>query len=144
MSGFLGTKAAPLYDVNLILQIIILIILVSGRKFAKDKKLIIHGRTMTTLLVLHTLAIVLIMIPSFITNFGALLTVSDPRAIITWIHTIVGSSVEVIGVYLVTKWRFQPKALAVCVKNKKFMKPTFILWGLSATLGIVFYLVYYL
>ena len=144
MPGLLGTKATPLYDINLLLQIIILIILIVGRKLAKDKKLLTHGRAMAALLVLHTLAILLIMIPSFLINFGALVRISDPRVIITWIHAIVGSSAEAIGVYLVSKWRFQPKALAVCVKNKKFMQLTFMLWGLSATLGIIFYLVYYL
>ena len=144
MLGFLGTKASPQYVINLILQITILILLIIGRRLAKDRKLLTHGRAMGTLLVLHTVAILLIMFPSFVINFSALGHISDPKVIVTWIHIIVGSSTEALGVFLVSKWRFQPKSVADCAKRRKFMQPTFTLWALSATLGIIFYAVYYL
>ena len=111
---------------------------------AKDKRLLTHGKTMAALLLLHSTAILLIMIPSFLVNFGALKYVSDPRVIITWIHATVGILTEALGVFLVSKWRFRPKNVATCATRRKFMIPTFTLWGLSAILGIVFYAIYYL
>lgn len=144
MPGFLGTAASVQADINLILQITILILLLVGRRLAKNKKLLVHGRTMGVLLVLHTAAILMIMIPSFLANRGALGQISDPRVIVTWIHAVLGSSAEVLGVFLVSKWGFQSKAVKTCVTRKKYMNPTFALWGLSAILGIAFYVVYYL
>lgn len=99
---------------------------------------------MTTLVTLHSVAIALIMIPSFLINFSALKYIFDPRVIITWIHAIVGTSAEALGVYLVYKWRFKPQSVVACVTRKKYMIPAFTLWGFSATLGIVFYALYYL
>lgn len=144
MTGLLGTEASALHDINLILQITILILLVIGRKFAKDKRLLNHGKAMGLLLALHTITILLIMIPSFLTNFGSLGHISDPRVIVTWMHVTLGASAEVLGVFLVSKWGFQPKRLSSCSTRRKYMKPTFALWGFSAVLGIVFYIVYYL
>jgi uncharacterized membrane protein YozB (DUF420 family) len=144
MLGFLGTEAGMQYDANLILQIAVLVLLVIGRRLAKNKKLLTHGRAMGTLLILHTIAILLVMIPSFLINFGSLRNISDPRVIITWIHIILGTSAEALGVFLVSKWRFQPKSVAACVKRGHLMKSTFTLWALSAILGIAFYAVYYL
>ena len=144
MLGFLGTGAGVQYDANLILQIAILVLLVIGRRLAKNRKLLTHGKAMGALLLLHTIAILLAMLPSFLTNFGSLRNISDPRVIITWIHIILGTSAEALGVFLVSKWRFQPKSVAACVKRGSLMKSTFILWTLSAVLGIVFYIVYYL
>ncbi len=144
MPGFLGTGASVQTDTNLILQIAILILLLVGRRLAKNKRLLVHGRVMGVLLVLHTVAILLIMIPSFLNNFNALGQISDPRVIVTWIHAVLGSSTEVLGIFLVTRWGFKPKSLQACVMRKKYMNPTFALWGLSAILGIAFYVAYYL
>jgi len=144
MSGLFGTKASSLIDVNLILQIAIIIILIVGRRLAKSKKFFTHGRVMASLVILHSVAIALIMIPSFLINFSALKSIFDPRVIITWIHAIVGTSAEALGVYLVYKWGFKPQSVAACATRKKYMMPAFALWGLSATLGIVFYALYYL
>ncbi len=144
MSGFFGTKATLLIDVNLVLQVAIIINLIAGRRLAKNRKLLTHGRLMTTLVVLHSAAIALIMIPSFLTNFSALKYLSDPKVILTWIHAVVGTLAEALGVYLVIKWRFKPQSVTACTKRRKYMIPAFALWGLSATLGIVFYALYYL
>ena len=144
MSGLFGIKASPLIDVNLILQIAIIIILIVGRRLVKNKKLLTHGRLMAILVILHSVAIALIMIPSFLINFSALRSIFDPRVIITWIHAIVGTSAEALGIYLVSKWRFKPQSVAACAKRRKYMIPAFTLWGLSAMLGIFFYALYYL
>jgi hypothetical protein len=144
MSGIFGTKASPQADVNLILQIAIIIILIAGRRLAKNRKLLTHGRLMAALVILHSVAIVLIMVPSFLINFSALKYVSDPKVIITWIHAVVGTSAEALGVYLVYKWRFKPQSVGACATRRKYMIPAFEMWGLSASLGIVFYALYYL
>ena len=144
MSSIFGTKATLLYDVNLLLQILILILLFIGRKFVKDKKHKNHGIMMTIAVTLHTISILLIMIPSFVTYFGLTISSFSLGIVITWIHAIVGILAEVLGIFIVVKWRFQPEPMKICGKRRKFMIPLFILWTFALILGIAFYIQYYL
>lgn len=143
MSGFLGTRADPLKDLNLIMQVAILIVLLVGYIFKKDGKLMKHGVAMSTAVMLHTILIFLVMIPSLVLNSALLLEFSQFGVIITWIHVLAGIFAEISGLYLVGMWRFRSPPFMNCVKKKKLMKPLLILWVLALILGIMFYIYYY-
>jgi hypothetical protein len=145
MSGFLGTTAELPQDITLLSQIAILLILIVGYKSVKDKKLQSHGLIMTAAVILHSLTIFLVMIPSFIIYFDVLLTSPFSTGIlITWIHVIVGILAELLGVFLVLGWRFRPQLIKICIQRKRIMWPLLILWTLASILGIGFYVYFYL
>jgi uncharacterized membrane protein YozB (DUF420 family) len=80
------------------------------------------------------------MLPSLLLGLGFVATYpTNPISIITILHAGIGTVAEFLGIYLVLKWRFS-KVLVECMKNKRIMKPTIILWSTTAILGILFYL----
>jgi len=143
MSGILGTNAALPIDINLILQIAVLLLLVLGLKFERDGKLFRHGVTMSSAVILHLSAALLVMFPSFIRYFGMLTTVYSLGVIITWAHVVAGLSAMILGIYIVAMWRFQTHPKMNCASRKRLMKPTLVLWILTLILGISFYVYYY-
>lgn len=145
MPGILGTKAGLLQDIALLTQIVVIFILNMGYKYVRDKKLRTHGRTMAVAVTLHTITILLVMVPSFITNSGTfLMSVFSPMVFVTWIHIFVGTLSEILGIFLIAEWRFRPPPKMTCAKRRQIMKPLFTLWTFSLTLGIAFYVYYYL
>jgi hypothetical protein len=104
-----------------------------------------HGLIMTSSVLLHTLTIFLVMIPSFVLYFDVLLKRTFSfGVIITWIHTIVGIVVEVLGIILVLQWKFRSLSKMTCAKRKWMMRPLFMFWTLALISGIAFYMYYYL
>jgi len=138
MSGLLGTRASIASDLNLLLQIIILIILFVGAKFAKEKtqsSLQKHGRIMTFAVILNAIAIFLVMGPSFVTNFGAVLTESSTIGFpLTLIHALLGSVAEILGAVFIFK-KFG--------KVRMWMRLTMAVWLMALALGMIFYVQYY-
>ena len=144
MPGFLGTKASFLSDITLISQIAILLLLLMGYRYKKARKLREHGLAMATAVLFHVVVIFLVMVPSLAKNVGALGNISSAGVIITWIHAIAGILAVIMGLFLVTAWRFTPPPYLACVKRKVFMRPLLILWVFVLILGISFYTYYYL
>jgi uncharacterized membrane protein YozB (DUF420 family) len=102
-----------------------------------------HGATMGTAIALHTVSIFAIMVPSFvdITHIFGNLVIPVELAIIC--HAILGSVVEVIGIYLVIFWTLHRWNAKVCLRNKRLMTCTFILWLMELALGILVYIQLY-
>ena len=141
--GFLGTQAGIPADLNLVLQIAMLCILFIGRSRAKRKNFGQHGRYMAVAVVLNATSLATIMLPSLLMGLGFVATYPiNPISIITILHAGIGTVAEFLGLYLVLKWRFN-KAIVECMKNKRLMKPTIILWATTAILGVLFYLELY-
>ncbi len=139
MSGLLGTRAPVSSDLNLILQIALLALLLTGFIFGKRKTgsgLKLHGRLMTILVALNALAILLIMGPSLFTNFGAAVgEISTFGFPLTLLHHSIGLIAEILGAVLVFK-KFG--------NVRRWMQTTFVLWFVALLFGIGFYIVYYL
>jgi membrane-associated HD superfamily phosphohydrolase len=145
MPGILGTNANLSQDLTFLSQIAILLILFVGYKYVKEKKFRTHGRLMTIAVILHSITIFWVMIPSFIIYFDILVSnIFTPGVIITWIHAIVGLLAEVFGLFLIIEWRFRPPPKMICARRKWMMRPLFLLWTLALILGIAFYSYYYL
>lgn len=138
MSGILGTRASLASDLNLLLQLIVLVVLIVGIKFGKEKtekSLKTHGDFMTVVVVLSAIGILLVMVPSFVTNFSAVL--NEPSTIgfpLTSIHAFFGILAEGLGVAFVFK-KFG--------NVRMWMRLTAPLWLISVIFGISFYLRYY-
>lgn len=144
MPGIFGTRASTLVDINLLLQITILLLLLVGYRLAKTKKLVTHSRLMAVALILHSVAILFIMIPSLIIGFGGLANIYSPGVAITLTHITLGTITEATGIFLVAMWRLASKPkMAACIKRKKVMKPLLILWIFALIFGISFYIYYY-
>jgi hypothetical protein len=143
MSGLLGTRASLQYDLSLLIQIAVLLLLLLGYKYVREGKLRRHGLTMSAAVTLHVASIILIMVPSLVIHFGVLFTdVTSPGVIITWIHLPIGIYAAYVGISIVVNWRFRSESL--CMRKANMMKPLLVLWTIALFLGIAFYVYYYL
>ncbi len=139
MSGLLGTNSSIASDLNLMLQIVVFIMLLIGVKFVKEKTprgLKRHRRFMTYAVALNVISILLVMGPSFVANFSAVLaepsTISFP---LTLIHHSLGIVAEILGIIFVFK-KFG--------NVRMWMRLTMSTWVISFILGMVFYFEYYM
>jgi len=144
MSGLLGTGADVLQDITLFLEVIILVLLLAGYILVRTKKLRHHGVIMSAAVILHTVTIFIVMVPSFVVYFEILLRdISSPGVIITWVHFVAGTLADVLGIFLVAEWRYRPSPKMTCVKRRRLMKLLLALWILALALGLAFYIYYY-
>lgn len=138
MSGILGTRASLASDLSLLLQLIILVILIVGVKLGKKKtkkSLKTHGEAMSVMVVLNAIGILLVMVPSFVTGFSAVL--NEPSTIgfpLTSIHAFFGILAEGLGVAFVFK-KFG--------NVRMWMRLTAAFWLIAIISGISVYLRYY-
>jgi uncharacterized membrane protein YozB (DUF420 family) len=134
-----------LATVSLVLQIVILVLLFGSVGLKGRKKFRQHGMTMLLAVVLHTITILLVMIPSFVSGFIPYFStnISDTVSIIAIVHGAAGILAEVLGVWIVTSLRLR-KSLQYCAPRKKLMRITLILWLIALFLGVLLYLSLYL
>ena len=106
-----------------------------------------HAVMMGSAIVLHTVAIFAIMVPSlrslesssagyfkdFLTRFAA----------VTVAHAIIGSLVEIMGLWLVVAWLFNRGSVEKCFNRKNVMRVTIALWLTELVLGIFVYMMLY-
>ncbi len=128
-------------NVSLSLQIVILFLLVLGLPFvrgqANRKNLMWHGYSTLSALVLHTILIFLVMIPSF--SEGLLDIASEDlfTATMVWSHVILGTAAEVIGIILVASWLSRDPTKLTCYRWKKWMTPLLTIWIISIINGAI-------
>lgn len=139
--GLFNPNAVFLSDVNLLLQLAILVILVLGFSFKRRSVYLKHGVTMGIAVALHTLSIFAIMVPSLLALTGSFENLLAELVIFS--HAVLGGLVELLGLYLVITWVSHHQEVEVCLGNKKFMKPTMIMWLLELALGIIVYILLY-
>jgi hypothetical protein len=134
----------PVGNTVLSLQIVILFLLILGLPFVKgrDSKRNItrHGYLTALALVLHTVLIFIVMIPSFNANFEAISNLSILKSIDIWFHAIFGTIAEVSGVILVGFWMFRSPKKMTCAKRKKWMMPIFAIWTVSLVNGALIHI----
>lgn len=129
----------PIGNISLTLQIVILFLLILGLPLfrgPKDQKNIIgHGYFTVVALILHTILVFLVMIPSFSEGLGELGELSLFNSFTVWSHAILGTTAEVLGIIIIVFWVSKgPKKMA-CWKLRRWMMPTFIIWVLSIVNG---------
>lgn len=130
---------------SLVVEIVVLALVLYGYFLKRRQNFRRHGITMTSAVVLHTITIFVIMIPSFVLALVPEFIVPKPLeliSIIALIHGITGILAISLGVWLVTSWHFR-KDLSTCFKKKLFMRVTITVWITSLVLGIFIYLFFY-
>ena len=142
MSFLLGGSADLIYDINVLLQAAILIIILFALHRKMKRKFVLHGNLMMFALVLHLLLVFIVMIPSWLRYAGAVLSLPALGAVII-IHSVLGTAAAAMGIAIIVAWKSTPAAKMGCMRRKRLMLPTALLWISSLVLGMVFYAIAY-
>jgi hypothetical protein len=140
--GLFNPNAIFLSDVNLLLQLAILVVLIVGFSLKHSRIYPKHGATMAIAVALHSISIFAIMLPSLLALTGSWVN-SFAVPLVVLPHAVLGSLVEILGLYLVLTWALNHREVKVCFGKKKFMKPTLILWLIELVIGICVYILLY-
>jgi uncharacterized membrane protein YozB (DUF420 family) len=141
--GLFNPRAFFLSDVNLLFQLTILLVLTVSILLRFRHRYSAHGAMMGPAVVLHSILIFAIMVPSLLgitPVFGNLAT-SSVLAVVS--HAFLGGIVEVLGLYLVMSWALRSWNPKTCPKNKRLMIGTLIMWLIELVLGVLVYLLLY-
>jgi len=139
MAGLLD----PVGNTVLSFQIVSLFLLILGLPFDKGKgnkrSIARHGYLALLAVVLHTVLIFIVMIPSLDANFGVISNLSILESIDVWSHAVLGTIAEVLSVILIGFWLKSPSKMA-CGKRRKWMMPVFVIWTISLVNGAVIHI----
>jgi hypothetical protein len=131
-------------DISLVLQVVILFLLILGlplvRRTGNKKNLMRHGYLTVLALILHTILILIVMIPSFSSGFGELGELSFFDGLNVWSHAILGTAAEILGFIVVGFWLSKPLSNMACVRVKKIMLPLLIVWTVSLINGALIHI----
>jgi len=129
-------------QVNLGLQIGILALIWVAYFIRKRRKYFIHGTLMLVGIILNVISFLLVMGPSLL-SFDIIRTQPlHEYSLIASTHSAIGSIALILGAIVVASWHLQ-SSTKNCVKMKKVMKPTIILWTIALVLGIALYIILY-
>jgi hypothetical protein len=128
---------------NLILQAIVLVVLGLAITARLKHSYVKHAMLMGSGIVLHTVAIVAIMVPSLLSMGVLLRNLLTVFALLTIVHATVGSLVELMGIWLVATWLPNTVSAEKCFKRKNVMRVTIALWLTELILGIYVYMMLY-
>jgi hypothetical protein len=127
-------------QVNLGLQIGILVLIWVAYFIKKRRKYFIHGTLMTVGVILNIVSFLLVMGPSLLSFEIVRTQPLHEYSLITLTHSAIGGIALILGAITVVSWRLQ-SSTKNCVKMKRLMKPTIILWTIALVLGILLYTV---
>ena len=143
--GLFNANAPLLSDASLIFQIIVLFFLLLGFLTARVRRSFLrHGIIMSTALVLHTISIMLVMVPSLLALSGLFQNLLNNLALIFVIHASLGALVEGLGIYFVAVWVLGKGSAKSCFGRRRLMQATIALWITSVVIGIYGYILFYL
>lgn len=126
---------------NLVIQFIVLALLIISYGLKRRGKFRQHGLTMLSAVILHTVMVLSIMIPSIISIYSI---TTFPIAVpaIAAVHGAIGAVTWILGLWIVVSWRLR-KDLKFCLPKKRFMLATYVLWLVAIALGTLLYLSLY-
>ncbi len=144
-TGFLGTRATLVADINLILQVVVLIVLSAGAFQARRRNFDSHRLLMTAAVIANAALIIAIMNPSFfrILPFG-LRSPGARRPTVMWPHVLVGTLAELMGVYIVIRTNVEQSTASSWPGMMRVMLITLLLWLVALVGGITLYSVWYM
>jgi drug/metabolite transporter superfamily protein YnfA len=135
----LAVALDPVGNISLALQVAILFLLILGLPFFRGqngkKNFVWHGYSTVAALVLHTILILIVMIPSFTRGFSEFGELTLFNSITVWSHAVLGTTAEILGIILVVAWLRKGPSKMACALWKKWMIPTFIIWTISIING---------
>jgi uncharacterized membrane protein YozB (DUF420 family) len=143
--GFLGTRAPLHSDLSLVLIVFSAVLFTTGWRLAVRKNFETHRWIQTTAAILNTIAVLVVMIPSFIIYIlpgipGKLL---EDTYGVTTIHAFIGTLGLLLGVFVVLRANgLVPERLRF--KNYKlFMRTSYALYMLATLVGVIVYVAVY-
>jgi len=143
--GLFNANAPVTADLNLLFQILILVFLVVGASLAKFRRRFMkHGAIMVVAMAMNTISIAIVMMPSLLSSRGLFSMPFTHPALVVFSHAIMGSLVEILGIWLITKWMFRNYGIKSCAQNRNIMRATIFLWFVELLLGIYVYTMLYL
>ncbi len=126
-------------NVILTFSVVILFLLVLGLPLVKGintkKNLQRHGILATFALALQMVFVLTVMIPSFAHHLGHILVLSPAYAVNSWSHFTVGSVAIISGFAYIGLWLAYSSSQMRCIRAKKFMLPTLIIWATAIVTG---------
>ena len=144
MFVFMGVPLDPVGNVSLILQIVILFLLILGlplvRGAASKKNFMFHGYLTVAALVLHTILIFVVMVPTFTGGLGELGGLSTLDSVTVWSHIVLGTAAEVLAITIIIPWLYKHPSRMACAKMKKWMWPTFVIWVIAIVNGTLIHI----
>ena len=118
---------------------VILFLLILGLPLARGpsgkKNWVRHGYSTVAALILHTILIFLVMIPSFLGGFSEFGELSLLASVDVWSHAILGTLAEILAIIIVISWLWKGPSNMTCTMWKKWMLPTFIIWVIAIVNG---------
>lgn len=142
--GFFGTGAVLITDINLLFQIIAVILVIIGIIYKLKRKIKIHGYLMSVAIFMHLITFIVAMGPAFSEGLDFFTNSTDLIGVqAMWIHAITGIIGLIMGIILVLLWIINLSNLTGCVKRKRLMDITIVLWIISFIFGVVTYLSFY-
>ncbi len=131
-------------NVSLALSVVTLFLLILGLPLVRGSKSVTnfrrHGYFTVAALVVETILVFVVMIPAFIDGFGDVLALSALPSLNTWLHVGLGVFAEVSGLVYVTVWLMSSPSKMRCMRFKKYMLPTFIVWFIAIITGALIHL----
>ncbi|UCD26630.1 MAG: hypothetical protein JSV75_00365 [Candidatus Bathyarchaeota archaeon] len=141
--GLFNANAPLASDLNLLLQVFIFILLTGGVTIAKFRRgFNRHGTVMGIAVFLNTISMAIVMIPSLQGFRGLFSMPFSDAALIVLSHSIMGTVVEVLGIWLVGVWLINK--IRACARRKNVMRVTVFLWLIELLVGIYIYIMLYL
>lgn len=133
-----------LSQANLVLEIVILMVLFAAFALKRKGNYLKHGGMMLAAVVLNILSFVLVMGPALFSLVqNGLFDHPGRLYFVTLVHAGLGGTALVLGVFLVASWHLQASTQN-CMRRKKIMRFTFVLWVLALILGILLYTLLYI
>jgi uncharacterized membrane protein YozB (DUF420 family) len=128
-----------LSQVNLGLQVVVLVLLLSSYLLKRRGRFFLHGSLMLTAVVLNAVGLLLVMGSSLLSlsadSFAGLSLVAS---VVVLIHAVLGSIVLILGIWIVGSWRLRSN-VQPCVRKKRVMLVTIALWIIVLSLGVCVY-----
>jgi hypothetical protein len=131
-------------NITLTLSIASLFLLIVGvplvRELKNAQNFKRHGYLTIVALAIETILVFIVMIPSFTSNFDDVLSLSALSALNTWLHVGLGVIAEVAGFVYVVMWLAFSLSTMQCLRFRKYMMPTFIIWIIAVISGALIHL----
>jgi len=142
--GLFNPNATFSADFTLLLQIVVFLVFFVGfvlvkarRDFAK------HGAIMGVAIALHTVSILMVMVPSLLGSGGLFENLLGNLQLAVLAHAALGILVEILGLYIVLTWVLHYKDVKPCFKRKKIMRVVAVCWAIALILGAYVYILLY-
>jgi uncharacterized membrane protein YozB (DUF420 family) len=141
--GLFNVHAPFLADLNLLLQVAVLLVLLASLRFKFRRSYLRHGVSMGLAVVLHTVSIFVVMVPSLLASGGLFGDLSNRLALAVLSHAVLGSFVEVLSLYLLSVLALNRGVTKACFRNKVTMRITLVLWVVELIVGVYVYFLLY-